>query len=167
MISKELAGRIGLDEGVRIMAAEDLPEVLEIERRAYAFPWTEGIFKDCLRVGYPAWVYGENGRIQGYGILSVAADEGHILNLCVAPEYQRRGVGRRLLRALLLTAERLDVNTLFLEVRVSNHAAIALYRKFGFNEIGVRRQYYPARKGREDAMVLARHLPPKRKNPGR
>ncbi len=159
---------MALEPGLRIMAADDLPEVLEIEQRAYEFPWTEGIFKDCLRVGYPAWVYGEGGRIQGYGILSVAAGEGHILNLCVAPERQRRGVGKRLLRALLLTAELLEVDTLFLEVRVSNRAALALYRKFGFNEIGIRRNYYPAAKGREDAMVLAKHLPVgERKNPGR
>ncbi len=152
------AGQIIGEPGLRRMEAGDLPHVLEIERRAYEFPWTEGIFEDCLRVGYPGWVEVCAGRIRGYGILSVAAGEGHILNLCVDPDYQRQGIGARLLRGLLATAEVLDVETLFLEVRASNRAAIALYHKYGFNEVGIRKRYYPAKAGREDAMVLARQL---------
>lgn len=144
--------------GIRGLVADDLAAVLNIENSAYDFPWTEGIFKDCFRVGYPAWVFEENGEVKGYGILSVAAGEGHILNLCVKPDSHRQGVGKQLLKSLLLTAEILEVSALFLEVRVSNQPAINLYEKFGFNEVGIRQNYYPAKKGREDAVVLARQL---------
>ena len=141
-----------------MMVAEDLPAILDVERSAYDFPWTEGIFKDCLRVGYPAWLYEQDGQIKGYGILSVAAEEGHVLNLCVHPDWQQQGIGTQLLKALLLTAEILNVTVLFLEVRISNESAISLYQKFGFNEVGIRHNYYPAKHGREDAVVLAKHL---------
>ncbi len=144
--------------GIRVMSVDDLAAVLAIENSAYDFPWTEGIFKDCFRVGYPSWIYEQDDKIQGYGILSVAAGEGHILNLCVHPESQHQGIGRQLLKSLLLTAEILEVSALFLEVRLSNKAAISLYEKFGFNEVGIRSNYYPAKKGREDAVVLAKQL---------
>ena len=144
--------------GIRVMSTDDLEAVLSIENSAYEFPWTEGIFKDCFRVGYPSWVYEQDGDIKGYGILSVAAGEGHILNICVKPDSQHQGIGRLLLKSLLLTAEILDISALFLEVRVSNKPAIHLYQKFGFNEVGIRQNYYPATRGREDAVVLAKQL---------
>lgn len=147
-----------LPECVRRMSLLDLDVVLEIEQQAYDFPWTEGIFRDCLRVGYPSWVYERDGAITGYGVMSVASGEGHILNLCVAPAFQGQGIGTSLFKAQLVAAEALRVNTLFLEVRASNAVALSLYRKNGFNEIGLRRNYYPAKTGREDAVVLAKQI---------
>jgi len=145
---------------VRRMQPADLDRVMAIERAAYEFPWTEGILRDCLRVGYSCWVLEERERILGYVILSVAAGEAHLLNLCIDPACRRQGYGRRLLEHALSVAGRLGAETLYLEVRVSNAAAIALYHAQGFNEIGVRPDYYPARNGREDALVMARVLRP-------
>jgi [ribosomal protein S18]-alanine N-acetyltransferase len=148
------AGRPAL----RPMQPADLGTVLEIELRAYPFPWTRGIFEDCLRAGYPCWVLQDGARIIGYAVLSVAAGEGHVLNVCVDPALQRRGHGRRLLHALLHLARGRGAQRLFLEVRPSNPAAIALYESEGFNEIGRRPRYYPAHDGREDAIVMAMEL---------
>lgn len=140
---------------LRVMREEDLAEVMAIELRAYPFPWSRGIFRDCLRAGYPAWVLGEGAEIIGYGVLSVAADEAHVLNICTAPHRQRRGHGRQLLRALMQQARGRGARRLFLEVRPSNPHAIRLYDEEGFNEIGRRPRYYPAHAGREDAIVMA------------
>lgn len=147
---------------MRPMRHSDLAAVMEIERRAYPFPWTEGIFRDCLQAQYPAWVLLDGDRIIGYGVASVAAGEAHVLNLCVAPEYQGQGHGRHLLRALVRIVRGLDAQRLYLEVRPSNPPAIALYHDEGFNEIGRRPRYYPAHEGREDAIVMARELLPER-----
>jgi len=144
--------------GLRPMREDDLDAVMVIERSAYPFPWTRGIFRDCLRAGYPAWVLEQGGRILGYAVLSIAAGEAHILNLCAAPDVQREGHGRRLLRALLQVARGRRAERVFLEVRPSNHAGIALYDSEGFNEIGRRPRYYPAIGGREDALVMALEL---------
>jgi ribosomal-protein-alanine N-acetyltransferase len=144
--------------GLRPMRDEDLDAVLAIELRAYPFPWTRGIFQDCLRADYPAWVLQRDGAIIGYGMLSIAADEAHVLNVCTAPEQQGQGHGRRLLRALLRLAQGRGAQRVFLEVRPSNTVAIALYHDEGFNEIGRRPRYYPARGGREDAIVMAKEL---------
>ncbi|HJR74904.1 MAG TPA: ribosomal protein S18-alanine N-acetyltransferase [Luteimonas sp.] len=140
------------------MREDDLDDVIAIEQRAYPFPWTRGIMRDCLRADYPAWVLIQRDRIIGYGVLSVAADEAHILNICTSPEAQGRGHGRRLLRALLQIARGRGVRRVFLEVRPSNPNAIALYHDEGFNEIGRRPRYYPAKDGREDALVMAMEL---------
>ena len=136
----------------------DLDAVMEIESRAYDFPWTQGIFRDCLRVGYCCWCYENDGLIQGYGVMSVAAGESHILNITVRPESQRQGIGGKLMKHFLQLARRHDADTVMLEVRPSNVSAISLYEKMGFNEIGVRRKYYPADEGREDALLLALSL---------
>lgn len=141
--------------GLRPMLESDLTAVMEIERRAYDFPWTLGIFRDCLRVGYCCWVYEREAVLEGYGVMSVAAGESHILNLCVRPESQRRGIGRRMLRHLMGLARRHRVDMVLLEVRPSNAGAVHLYESLGFNEVGVRRNYYPADNGREDALILA------------
>lgn len=133
----------------------DLPEVMAIERLAYAFPWSPGNFKDCLAAGYECLLVEGQGRIMAYAVMSVAAGEAHLLNLCVRPQQQRCGLGRKLLGRLLDQARALGADTMFLEVRVSNQAAITLYRSLGFNEIGLRRSYYPAAQGREDAMMMA------------
>ncbi|HRN62374.1 MAG TPA: ribosomal protein S18-alanine N-acetyltransferase [Luteimonas sp.] len=140
------------------MRDDDLDEVMRIELRAYPFPWTVGIFRDCLRAGYPAWVLHEDGSLIGYGVLSIAADEAHVLNVCVDPSAQGHGHGRRLLRALVRVARGQGAQRVFLEVRPSNPNAIALYHDEGFNEIGRRPRYYPALDGREDAIVMAKEL---------
>jgi ribosomal-protein-alanine N-acetyltransferase len=146
--------------GLRPMREADLDAVMAIERRAYAFPWTRGIFLDCLHAGYAMWVhdYG-GGALAGYGVLSIAAEEAHLLNLCTAPGYEGRGLGRRMLQALLKIARAGGAQRVFLEVRPSNPRAIALYQQTGFNEIGRRPRYYPAPGNtREDAIVMAMEL---------
>jgi len=145
---------------IRPMREADLAEVHALEIRAYEFPWTMGIFRDCLRANYPAWVWPADGRIGGYFLMSVAAGEAHVLNVCVDPELQGHGHGRALLHALLRLARARRVDRVFLEVRPSNVAAVALYNAEGFNEIGRRPRYYPARDGREDALVMALELLP-------
>jgi len=143
---------------MRPMRVDDLESVLDIELRAYPFPWTRGIFHDCLRAGYPAWVLVQDQAVIGYGMLNVGADEAHVLNVCTAPEVQGQGHGRRLLRSLLKAARNRGAQRVFLEVRPSNTTAIALYDSEGFNEIGRRPRYYPAKGGREDAIVMAKEL---------
>ena len=143
---------------LRPLNADDLDAVMLIEQRAYQFPWTRSIFRDCLRVGYNCWCYESAGVIEGYGVLSVAAGESHLLNLTVRPEAQRRGIGSKMMCHFLQLARRHNADLVLLEVRPSNHAAVALYLKCGFNEIGVRRGYYPTERGREDALIFARSL---------
>lgn len=140
------------------MTEADLPHVLQIERTAYQFPWSAGIFRDCLRVGYCCWVLEVHGYVEAYGILSVGAGEAHLLNLCVRKTFQRMGLGRRLLRHFLGIARQHHADSMFLEVRPSNYAALRLYEGMGFNAAGIRRGYYPAQHCREDALILARHL---------
>lgn len=156
-VLKEPAARL------RPMCEADLPAVVAVEREAYEFPWSQGIFGDCLRVGYCCWVAeleeAPGGHaISGYAIMSVGAGESHILNLCVRPSAQRRGLGRMLLGHMLALARKHHACIAFLEVRPSNHGAIRLYRGAGFNLVGTRRGYYPARHGREDALILSRSL---------
>jgi ribosomal-protein-alanine N-acetyltransferase len=145
-------------ERLRPMTVADLDRVMEIEPHAYEFPWSEGIFRDCLRVGYCCWCYEVNDELLGYGVMSVAAGESHILNLTVRPASQRKGIGRKLLKHFIQLARRHKADTLMLEVRPSNRAAIRLYETLDFNEIGMRRNYYPAENGREDALLLALSL---------
>jgi [ribosomal protein S18]-alanine N-acetyltransferase len=145
--------------GIRPMHEEDLPRVMALENRVYPFPWTLGIFQDCLRVGYCCWVLTLDERIVGYGVMSVVIDESHILNICIDPDWQCRGLGRKLLMRLLKVARQHGADTVFLEVRVSNRAAQSLYRKSGFVEVGQRRNYYPAENDtREDALLLTLEL---------
>lgn len=144
---------------VRTLTTADLPQVLEIERAAYDFPWSEGVFRDCMRVGYRCLAASDlAGNVLGYGLLSVAAGEAHVLNLCVGPLYRRRGVATTLLEHMGRLARREFADCLLLEVRPSNTAALALYRRHGFERIGVRKRYYPAPDGREDALLLVRHI---------
>lgn len=145
---------------LRAMRETDLETVFTIETQAYPFPWTQGIFRDCLRAGYGCWVLERDGLVIGYGILSVAAGEAHILNICIAPRAQGLGHGRRLMRRLLDLARWHQADRVFLEVRPSNPRAIKLYDELGFNEIGRRPNYYPAKDGREDAIVMAIELLP-------
>jgi ribosomal-protein-alanine N-acetyltransferase len=143
---------------LRLMGEVDLPDVLSIERASYEFPWTEAIFLDCLRVGYYCLVYGGHRTVQGYGIMSMGAGECHLLNICIHPDHRAQGLGSNLINHLLEVARQAFARVALLEVRVSNTIAYELYYRMGFNEIGVRRDYYPARRGREDALLLAREL---------
>jgi ribosomal-protein-alanine N-acetyltransferase len=143
---------------IREMRQGDLPRVAGIEREAYEFPWSPGIFRDCLLAGYTSLVTEERGEIAGYAIMSVAAGEAHLLNLCVAAGVRRHGHGTRLLEYVLARALTVGAERLYLEVRPSNAAALALYKAKGFEQIGVRRAYYRAANGSEDAVVLALRL---------
>jgi ribosomal-protein-alanine N-acetyltransferase len=143
---------------VRRMQLIDLPDVLRNERRGYTHPWTEGIFRDCLGNGQECWLLMCSDQNVGHGILSVAAGESHLLNVCVHPDFQGHGFGRILVEHLLERARKGQASTIFLEVRPSNVAACELYDKLGFNEVGIRENYYPSNVGREDALVLAKEL---------
>lgn len=144
----------GSGAAVRPMREHDLAAIAAIEARSYEFPWSQGIFADCLRAGYCCWTMMAAGTVAGYGILAVAADEAHLLNLCIDPDFRQRGLARKLLKRLLELANEHRAGIIFLEVRPSNLAAIALYETAGFRRVAVRRNYYPAREGREDAVVM-------------
>lgn len=144
----------------RRMQPEDLDRVAAIEAASYPFPWSRGIFQDCLRADYECCVLVGPDAIVGYGVLSTGANEAHILNVCVAPEWQGKGFGRRIVKRLLDLARWHRSERVYLEVRPSNPNAIALYESIGFNEFGRRPNYYPAKKGREDALVMAMELLP-------
>lgn len=143
---------------LRRMRADDLDRVAEIEAAAYEFPWSRAIFADCLRAGYECIVLVGEAGIVGYGVLSSGAGESHVLNVCVAPAAQSHGYGRRILGRLMDLARWHRSERIYLEVRPSNPHAIALYESVGFNEFGRRPNYYPAKKGREDALVMAMEL---------
>jgi [ribosomal protein S18]-alanine N-acetyltransferase len=147
---------------IRPMSENDVSEVIAVERASYQFPWSEGIFRDCLRVGYVCRVVTVNDAIIGYGVMSVGAGEAHILNLCIGESYRCRGVGRRLLTYLVDRGAAAGMNEAFLEVRPSNTSAIRLYLSVGFEQVGMRRGYYQAVGGREDAAVLKLALRPRR-----
>lgn len=143
---------------IRTMTHEDLSLVSNIERQSYEFPWSHGVFRDCLLAGYQCIVLERDGEVAGYGILSVAAGEAHILNICVDPSYRSMGYGEKLLDEILFRARSSSVRQIFLEVRPSNEHALALYRKKDFHKVADRPSYYQASKGREDANVLVKKL---------
>lgn len=143
---------------IRAMTRADLDAVNEIEQRSYPYPWTRGIFQDCLRVKYRCHVLEVDAAIAGYGIVSQPGDEAHLLNLCVHQDYRRGGLAALLLDFLMREASLGGADRMFLEVRPSNKAAVALYRGSGFRIIGRRPGYYPAKEGREDAVVMVMHI---------
>ncbi len=141
------------------MTLLDIPEIMAIEERVQMQPWTSGIFKDCLRVGYLCWVCKENNtELVGYLIQSIAAEEMHILNVCIHPNKQRMNLGTLLVQHAESLALRRNTHTSFLEVRPSNIAAIRLYQKLGYEKIGLRKNYYPVEGGREDGIVMSKKL---------
>lgn len=148
----------GLAPSIRPMREHDLAQIHTIEQRAYSFPWSVGVFTDCLRVGYSCWVISHNEVTVGYGIMSVAVQESHILNLCIDPNHHRNGFASDLLQHMLKTAAGYDAVISYLEVRPSNVAAIRLYEAAGFSLVGVRSDYYPSLDGREDANVMSKQL---------
>jgi ribosomal-protein-alanine N-acetyltransferase len=139
---------------IRTMTESDVAGVGAIERAAYQFPWSDGIFRDCLRVGYVCRVVCAAQDVVAYGVMSIGAGEAHILNLCVDGHYRCRGIGKQLLAYLVDRARAAGMAEAFLEVRPSNTAAIRLYQSLGFEQVGTRRGYYQAVGGREDAAVL-------------
>ena len=143
---------------IRTMNYSDLKQVLVVEKKAYPHPWTLGIFRDCLRVGYHAWVMTLDRNVIGYGVVMLSPGEAHILNICVDPDYQGKSLGRYLLRHLVKNSNLTDVDMVLLEVRRSNVNAQELYQSEGFHELGVRKAYYPSENGREDAIILAKYL---------
>jgi ribosomal-protein-alanine N-acetyltransferase len=142
---------------MRTMTYADLPVVMRIENENYPFPWDEDIFRDCFKVGYGCWVCEEEGKILGYCIMTMGVGEAHVLNVSVDQNEQGQGLGRKMMERMIDIAKG-EAETMFLEVRPSNPGAIALYQKLGFNEIGIRKGYYPAENGREDAIMFALEL---------
>ena len=141
---------------MRPMRDSDLESILEIEQVSYDFPWKPGIFLDCLKMDYCCEVLHEGaGALRGYGFMSTAVGEAHLLNLCVAPICRRSGMARYLLMHLIEQARQREAYVMFLEVRPSNRAALALYKQHGFSQIGLRKGYYPSLDGREDAIILS------------
>lgn len=136
------------------MREDDLDEVVALEISVYSHPWTRGNFGDSLGSGYECWTWRSGFGLVGYFVLSAVAGEAHLLNLSVAAQCQRGGHGSALLREALRLARARGARELFLEVRPGNLAAHALYERFDFRQIGVRRDYYPDDGGREDALVF-------------
>jgi ribosomal-protein-alanine N-acetyltransferase len=145
----------------RAMTPSDIAGVAAVEKASYPFPWSEGIFRDCLRVGYLCRIAECEGAVVAYGIVAMGAGEAHVLNLCVGEPMRGRGIGRQMLMLLIERASQAGMQDVFLEVRPSNMHAIALYQSVGFIEVGRRRGYYQAVEGREDALVLKLSIPVK------
>jgi ribosomal-protein-alanine N-acetyltransferase len=143
---------------IREMRQTDVARVAWIEREAYEFPWSPGIFRDCLLAGYTSVVMEFRGDVIAYAIVSVAAGEAHLLNLCVARNFRRAGHARQLLDVVMDRACQAGAERIHLEVRPSNDAALALYAGYGFERVGLRKHYYRASAGSEDAVLLARSL---------
>jgi len=143
---------------LRDMTEADLDNVLRIEREVHVHPWTQGNFSDALCSKYQCKIFEDNNELLGYAVLMLAVDEAELLDIATAKQHQRHGWGRKLLEEMMALARRHAMQRVVLEVRASNTAAISLYRKSGFVEIGLRREYYPAQNGREDAILMGREL---------
>jgi len=139
---------------LRRMREADVLGVMEIETRVSPAPWSYGIFSDCIKVGYDAWVYEDSEEIIGYGLFSIGVDEAHILQLAIKPERQRQGLGRKMLTYFLGEIALTKVKSAYLEVRISNEHAFELYQEMGFKLMGQRKDYYQTLDGREDALIL-------------
>lgn len=142
----------------RQMEFDDLDAVMEIESHAYTYPWSKAIFRDCISASYHCCVMEVDGKLVGYAVFIVAVGECHILNICIHPTLHGQGLGRKLLSAVLTLAKDAQAKCIFLEVRPSNRHAISLYESEGFNEVGIRKKYYPAKHGREDAVIFAKEV---------
>jgi ribosomal-protein-alanine N-acetyltransferase len=142
------------DYQLRPMTQEDLDTVMVIEPTIYSHPWSRGNFTDSLQAGYSAWVLTLHEEIIGYMLMMIALNEAHLLNISVAAPYQKQGFGHVLLEHMLDKAKHYKATDIFLEVRASNTSAVGLYESHGFVEVSVRRGYYPAGAGREDAILM-------------
>lgn len=143
---------------LRPMQRSDLEVVARIEPTIFPYPWTLGNFRDSLDSGYSCWVFEQNKEIMGYAVLMMVLDEAHLLNISIALPWQGKGYGRALLQHMMDIGRRHGGANMFLEVRPSNTSAIALYESQGFNEMAIRRGYYPAAHGREDAVLMGAAL---------
>jgi ribosomal-protein-alanine N-acetyltransferase len=141
------------------MTLDDVDAVMLLENEVYQFPWTDRIFKDCIRVGYDCWLALLENRVVAHAVISVAAGESHILNLSVTEDHQGKGIGKQFIQFLLNIAYNKRAQIMMLEVRPSNVRAIKCYNSAGFNEIGSRKDYYPSPNGKEDALLFARQIP--------
>ncbi len=142
----------------RQMALEDISAVIQLENEVYQFPWTDRIFKDCIRVGYDCWLAHLGTTVVAHAVISIAAGESHILNLSVTSNHQGKGIGKQFIQFLLNIARNKRAQIMMLEVRPSNIRAINCYSSAGFNEIGCRKDYYPAPNGKEDALLFAKQI---------
>ncbi len=143
---------------IRRMTLSDLDAVVAIEREVFLFPWSRGNFSDSVTAGYHCSVLDQGGHLFGYGVMTIGAEEAHLLTLSIAAGSQRKGWGERLLRHFIQIAKEQHARSMFLDVRESNHAAARLYQRIGFRQIGRRRDYYPAMGGREDSLIMELEL---------
>ena len=144
----------------RDMNEVDLDTVLAVEFLSYSFPWSRGIFRDCLQANYDCRVLCIDGDVVGHAILNCVAGEAHLLNVCIRRDLQGQGLGRLFVRQVIKRAQLLGADILLLEVRPSNKIAVALYESLGFSQVGMRKDYYPSDLGREDALVFSRNIDP-------
>lgn len=135
-----------------------LDSILEIENESNPFPWTEGNFKDCLDKGYYSLALEDKNKFIGFAIMAISTDESHLLNIGINKNERGMGYGEKLLRKMIIAAEVMGSRKIILEVRLSNKTAYQLYKKLGFEEIGIRKKYYRLPEGREDAYVLSKSL---------
>lgn len=142
----------------RPMCLDDLEKVMASELKIYSHPWTFGNFRDSLNAGYSCWIYEYGESLIGYGLVMLAAGEAHLLNVGISKEWQRQGMGRKLMQHLIKVSREYQAEFMFLEVRPSNIPAIRLYEDIGFNEMAIRKNYYPAHGGREDAVLMGMTL---------
>jgi [ribosomal protein S18]-alanine N-acetyltransferase len=142
----------------RALTEDDLPRVVEIENSVYVFPWTFGNFRDSLYSGYSCMGVWCDSRLIGYTIMMPALEEAHLLNIAVDSAWQGQGIGTRVLTDLIERAKATRCEVIYLEVRPSNIAALRLYERFQFKQLGLRREYYPAVTGREDAFFLGLNI---------
>jgi ribosomal-protein-alanine N-acetyltransferase len=145
---------------LRAMTSVDLKAVLAIEEICQSTPWSPGNFRDCLHSGYQCQVAAVDGEPVAFMVLSSVLDETHLLNIAVAPAWQRRGLARWMLTEALTDAVSSGITVMYLEVRASNLHAQRLYQQLGFQEAGRRRHYYRAAEGREDAVLMWAELAP-------
>jgi ribosomal-protein-alanine N-acetyltransferase len=143
---------------LRYLEEQDISALVSIEKATQFSPWSEDTFKKCIILGSQGWVVEVNQEIIGFILLYAKLGEGHILNLGIHPAYQRQGFGTLLMNKILEIAKNEALHIIYLEVRHSNHAAIGLYEKMGFERIGVRKNYYRAQNAQEDALVLAKQI---------
>lgn len=149
---------LGGELRVLAMVLDDVETIHNIELRNYEYCWTPGIIRDCIVAGYECMKFLRNDELIGYYVLQIVANEAHLLNICIDKPHQAKGYALQLLRIAMRSAAAQQAAELFLEVRPSNKRAMKLYEGMGFNEIGCRPNYYDAKQGREDAIVMALHL---------
>lgn len=146
--------QVNINTVTRPMRADDLDAIMQIEVANFPYPWSRGNFSDSLNSGYSCWVLMLDNKIIGYAILMMILDEVHLLNISVDKAFQGMGLGRDLLEHMMQIGRDHGGANMFLEVRPSNTSALSLYESIGFNEMAIRRNYYPAKQGREDAVLM-------------